>query len=245
VELIVLGSGGGWAHAGGAASGYLLCHEGFNLWIDAGTGTLANLQDHIPFEDVGAIVVSHRHFDHFLDLYPLFLARWYRKDGPKLSGLPLFAPPGMFEHALQLEPELPLTYDLNVVQPGESFHAGPFNILTAPMRHLVPTLGMRIEADGQALAYTADTGPTEELTALARGADVLLSEATWLDMPLTAGPFHMTPAEAGEHARRAEAARLVLTHLWPTYDRAAMAERAMDAFGEAVELAREGTVVEL
>lgn len=245
MELIILGSGGGWSHAGGAASGYLVRHDGFNLWVDAGTGTFANLQEHIPFEEVGAIIVSHRHFDHFLDLYPLFLARWYRKDGPRLSDLPLFAPPGMFEHALQLEPDLGLTFDLQVVRPGDSFHAGPFRVQTAPMRHPVPTLGMRIESDGHALAYTADTGPTEELTALARGADLMLSEATWLDLPPSAEPFHLTPAEAGAQAREAEAGRLVLTHLWPTYDRAAMFDRARESFGGEVTIAEEGTVVEL
>ena len=245
MELIVLGAGGGWAQAGGAASGYLVRHEGFNLWVDAGTGTMANLQEHIALEDIGAIVVSHRHFDHFLDLYPLFLARWYRKNGPRLSGLPLYAPPGMFDHALQLEADLPMAFDPNVVEPGDSFQAGPFRVRTAPMRHPVPTLGMRIEADGQLLAYTADTGPTEDLIGLARGADVLLSEATWLDLPPTAEPLHLTPAEAGEYARRAGAGRLVLTHLWPTYDRAAMTERAEGAFGEAVMLAEVGTKVEL
>lgn len=245
MEVVVLGTGGGWAKAGGAASGYLISQDGFNMWVDAGTGTMANLQRHIALEDVGAIVVSHRHFDHFLDLYPLFLARWYRKEGPRLSGLPLFAPPGMFEHALQLEEDLPLTFDPTVVEPGEEFHVGPFQVRTAPMRHPVPTLGMRIETDGRALAYSADTGPTVDLLALARDADVLLSEATWLDFPPNASPIHLTASEAGEHARDAGAGRLVLTHVWPTYDPMAIAERAEETFGEVVTVAREGAKVEV
>ena len=77
MELTVLGTGGGWAMANGAACGYLLQHDGFNLWVDAGTGTLANLQAHVAIPDVDAVVISHRHFDHFLDLYPYFLARYY------------------------------------------------------------------------------------------------------------------------------------------------------------------------
>src|SRR5205814_2160189 len=68
VKLTVLGSHGTWPRAGGAASGYLLSQDGFHLWLDAGTGTLAKLQEHVDPFGLGAVVVSHRHFDHFLDL---------------------------------------------------------------------------------------------------------------------------------------------------------------------------------
>src|SRR5437773_12378773 len=132
MELIVLGAGGGWAAAGGAASGYLVRHDGFTLWVDAGTGTLANLQEHAKLADVGAVVISHRHFDHFVDLYPYFLARCYPTSG-RLPVQPLFAPPGMFEHALQLEPQLTDAFDARVVEPGEDFEVGPFRVRTAPV----------------------------------------------------------------------------------------------------------------
>src|SRR5207249_3884612 len=98
MELVVLGAGGGWAGPRGAACGYLLSADGFNLWLDLGTGTMANLQEHVELVDVDAVAVSHRHFDHFLDMYPFYLARWYGTDLPPIE---LFAPPGMFEHALQ------------------------------------------------------------------------------------------------------------------------------------------------
>ena len=60
-----------------------------------------------------------------------------------------------------------------------------------------------IEADGEVLVYSADTGPSEELVQLARGAQVLLSEATWLERPQWAEDIHLTAAQAGEHAARA------------------------------------------
>src|SRR5437899_13048616 len=102
----------------------------------------------------------------------------------------------MCEHALQLEPELAGAFDAHVVELGSGFEVGPFSIRTAPMRHPVPTLGMRIEAGGTARAYSADTGPTEELVRLATGADLLLCEATWLAVPPAAGPFHLTRPHA-------------------------------------------------
>jgi ribonuclease BN (tRNA processing enzyme) len=239
MELVALGVGGGWARVGGAACGYLVRSDGFTLWIDAGTGTMANLQRYVELGDVDAVAVSHRHFDHFLDLYPYFLAM--RLDPERGSRkVPLFAPPGMFEHALQLEGDLGEVFDPHVVEPGATFEAGPFLLQTAPMRHPVPTLGMRIEASGAVLAYTADTGPCDEAVALARGADVLLSEATWLDPHDGIGPIHLTASEAGRQATQAGVARLVLTHIWPATDRDRVAERAAASFHGPVIVAEEG-----
>jgi ribonuclease BN (tRNA processing enzyme) len=240
VELIVLGAGGGWAAAGGAASGYLVRHEGFNVWVDQGNGTLANLQRHISFMDVHAVVVSHRHFDHFLDLYPFYLARWFRTER---RPLPLYAPPGMFEHALKLEPDLVQALVPSVVEPGQPFEVGPFRVDTAPMYHPVPTLGMRFQAGGATLAYSADTGPTDRLVELARGCDVLLAEATWMELPEGAEPMHMTPEEAGTAGRRAEVGRLVLSHIWPTNPIDQVQERAAAAFGGPVTVASVGLSV--
>jgi ribonuclease BN (tRNA processing enzyme) len=243
VELAVLGAGGGWARPGGAACGYLLQHDGFNLWIDAGTGTMANLQENIALLDVDAVAISHRHFDHFLDIYPFYLSRVFDPDRP--PALPLFAPPGMFEHALQLERQLAQVFTPQVIEPGSRFEAGPFTVRTARMRHQVPTLGMRIESDHGTLAYSADTGPTEDLVDLARGADLLLAEATWLTRQEGWDFIHMTAEEAGEMGRRAEVERLVLTHVWPMNDRGAVFEQASEAFGASVTLAEEGLRVDV
>ena len=245
MQLTILGSGGGWPRPGLAASGYLLRHEGFVLWLDAGTGTLANLQEHVELLDVDAVVVSHRHFDHFLDLYPYFLALWF--DQRRTHSIPLFAPPGMFEHAVQLEENLFEVFESRVVGPGDRRQIGPFDLRTAPMAHPVPTLGMRFEADGASLAYSADTGPSQELIQLAHGADLLLSEATWLrrppDVPMA---LHMTAQEAGEHARRAQVGALMLTHIWPANDRSVAVEEADRGFGsDPVLIADEGLVMDL
>ena len=240
MELVVLGAGGGWATARGAASGYLLRHDGFNVWVDQGNGTFANLQEHVGFMDVHAVVVSHRHFDHFLDLYPFYLARWFRTER---RPVPLYAPPGMFEHARKLEPELAGAFLSHEVEPGLPFEVGPFRVRTAPMRHPVPTLGMRFEADGSALAYSADTGPNDELVALAEGCAVLLAEATWMTLPEGAEPMHMTPEEAGAAARRAGVGRLVVSHVWPTNPMDQVLQRARRAFGGPVTLAEVGLKV--
>lgn len=244
MELVPLGVGGGWARPGGAASGYLLRHDSFNLWIDAGTGTMANLQRHVALDDVHAVAISHRHFDHFLDLYPFWLSRWWVDQG-RPKPLPLFAPPGLFEHVLQLEAKIGDAFQPHVVDPGKDFDVGPFRVRTAPMNHPVPTLGMRIEADGSALAYSADTGPADELVDISRDANVLLCEATWLDRREEWDPIHLTAAQAGEHAARAAVGRLVLTHIWPATDPLESELRARETFAGPVTRAQEGISVDI
>jgi ribonuclease BN (tRNA processing enzyme) len=245
VRLVILGSGGGWPRPNRPASGYLLTQDGFRVWLDAGTGTMAELQEHIELLDLDAVVISHKHFDHFLDIYPYFLSVWY--DERRTRKVPLYAPRRMFEHARKIEPHLDDVFESCPVRLGSAFEIGPFRVSTARMSHPVPTMGMRFETNGSALTYTADTGPSEEMVRLARGSDLLLSEATWLERPSTAPiELHMTAAEAGDHAHRAEAGTLMLTHIWPAADRGAAAEEADRTFGgEPVQLAEPGRTVDL
>ncbi len=248
MELIALGVGGSWSPAGGGTSGYLLREGGFSLLVDAGSGTLGRLQEEIRLADLGAVVVTHGHPDHFVDLYPLFYARHYGRQGP--PGLPLFAPTGFFELLGSLvSPEsragMQETFDVRTFEPGASFQVGPFTVGTRQMAHLgIPAAGYRFEANGSALAYSGDTGPTPELVELSRGADLLLCEATWQDGDDLL-PFHLSARQAGEHARAAGAARLVLTHLWPSLDPAGSQRQASEAFDGPVEVAVEGMRIRL
>jgi len=248
VELIVLGASGTWPTAGAATSGYLLRHQGFNLWVDAGSGTLANLQRHIPVSEIHAVLISHAHPDHFVDLYPCFYARHYGDLGE--PGLPVVVPTGFGEVLVRLMSEdgeslLRAAFDLREVGPGETFELGPFRVRTEPMAHLeLVALGFRVEAGAACLAYTGDTGSTPAIEDLARDADLLLSEATWQDddEPL---PFHLSARQAGAHARRAGAGRLVLTHIWPTRDPEVSRKQAADEFAGPIDLAIEGMRLEV
>lgn len=248
MELTVLGASGTWPTDGTATSGYLVRHEGFNLYMDAGTGTLANLQAHIPISEIHGIIISHAHPDHFVDLYPTFYARHYGSLGE--PGLPAFFP---VSFARKLEAVISedsraamrAAFDRRDVEPGGAFELGPFRIRTEPMEHLgLPALGFRIEAGGAVLAYTGDSGPTDAIVRLAAGADVLLSEATWQDhnVPL---PFHLSARQAGEHAARAGVGRLVLTHIWPTLDREVSRGQAAESFPGPIDLAVEGMCLEV
>lgn len=244
MELTVLGSDGTWPGAGGVASGYLIRHQDFRIWMDLGTGTMASLQEHVGLREIDAVVVSHVHADHFVDLFPYFYARRYGGEAPAPQ-IPVFAPTGTRERVRAMLSdsgweEFPAVFDLREIEPGTGFEVGPFRVRTEPMSHPIPTLGFRYETDGRVLAYSADTGPTPILVDLAKGADLLIAEATWLDDGIERPPgLHMSAREAGEHAAQAGAGRLVLTHIHPDVDRAASREEAAAAFdGPIADAAR-------
>jgi ribonuclease BN (tRNA processing enzyme) len=250
VRVTVLGSSGAYPAAGGAASGYLLEHDGFRLALDFGTGALSNLQRHMPHGELDAVVLSHEHMDHCLDLYPLFIARFFAAE--RLPSLPLWTPPGTFDRIAALENEegqsqMREVFDLHEVDAGTQFEVGPFGFATRLLPHWVPNSGMRISADGSVLCYTGDTGPSEEVEVIARDADLLIIEASWQDRDLQSGkqPFHLTARQGAEHAQRAGARRTLLSHFWPGSDRNVSREQAAEAYDGDLLLASEGMVVEV
>ena len=99
------------------------------------------------------------------------------------------------------------------IEPAEGaavFERGPFRVTASPVQHPVPTVGLRVEADGMTVAYSCDTAPCDAIERLARGADLLVHEATG-HLP----GVHSSAEEAAQCAARAGAARLVLVHLPP------------------------------
>jgi ribonuclease BN (tRNA processing enzyme) len=243
VELTVLGSSGTWPPAGGATCGYLLSHDGVHIWLDAGTGTFANLQQHIQINDIAAIVITHGHPDHFVDVVPAFYARYYGGLGE--SGLPFYAPEG-FTNVLSLlvsedgRDVMGEAYAFSTLRGGDSVQVGPFDVRAFEMRHVgVEALGYRIEAGGAVFAYTGDTGPSDTVVEMARDADVLMAEASYQDSSNLL-PFHLSARQAAEHAKAAGVGRLLLTHILPTLDPAVSLAEARSAFDGPVEIAEQG-----
>lgn len=248
MRLTVLGASGTWPNAGAATSGYLVQHDGFNLWVDAGTGTLANLQRHIALSEIDGILISHEHPDHFVDLYPCFYAWHYGELGK--PGLPVFVPTDFTQtlaDVVSIDSQVVMrsAFSFAEIAPGEGFELGPYRVKTEPMMHLgLPALGFRMETDGVVLAYTGDTGPTHAVERLARGADLLLSEATWQDREDLL-PFHLSARQAAVHAREAGVGGLVLTHVWPTLDTDVSKAQAAEEYLGPLDVAVEGASFEV
>ena len=249
MNVTVLGAHGTWPSAGGATSGHLIQQDESSLLVDLGTGCLANLQRHAGLFDVDAVVISHSHPDHLTDLYIYLMARMFSPERP--ARIPLILAPTVLDRFSPLlsddsaDMKVAEVFEIKVVEPFEEVHVGPFTIHTAPMAHSVPTFGVRVEAGGAALAYSADTGPAGEIVELSRRTDLLIAEATWQEDGAPRPPIHMTAREAGEVAERAGVDELMLTHIRPYLDRERSREEAAGAFGGEVLLATEGQSREL
>ncbi len=234
LRLTVLGCDGSYPGPGGACSGYLVQGGGVSLWLDAGSGTLANLQRYVRLQDVDAIVLSHEHADHWSDLDGFFVAVNYVLAG-WVRPVPVYAPAGVRKAAgFSSNREAPLVWC--DIAGGDAIDVGGLRLTFSRTDHPPETLATRIDGEGRSLGYSADTGSGWSLAALGSGLDLALCEATYLSSQEGNYP-HMSALQAGETARAAACARLLLTHLWPTVDRDAARLEAEAAFGQPVEVA--------
>ncbi|MGO9779453.1 MAG: MBL fold metallo-hydrolase [Streptosporangiaceae bacterium] len=243
MRLTIIGCSGSFPGPEGPASCYLLEAEGFRLLIDLGNGALGVLQRYIGLFDVDAICLSHLHADHCLDLTSYWVARQYAPGGPQ-PPIPVFGPAGTADrmaraYGLDPDPGMMEAFRFETLTAGRS-RIGPFLVTAARMNHPVETYGFRIEHGGRVLAYSADTGPCDGLTTLARRADLLLCEASFLDGPGLTGNLHLTARQAGEYADLAGVAHLVLTHLVPWNDKQQSFADASSAFHGKLSLAASG-----
>ena len=246
MRLTVLGACGAWPEPGQACSGFLLRHEDFRLVIDLGYATMPRMLTHVDAADVDAVFISHGHPDHCADLNPLLRAR--AMAGVRLPPLPVYAPAGALDAVLRLDRAETLagSYQVVDVEPGTSLEIGPFWAETRLLPHWLPDLGVRLAAGGAVLAYTGDTGPSDEVVNLAVGADLLLAEATYADLAPHDVSAHLSTARvAGRQAAAAGVRRLLLTHMWPGSDRSAFLAAAGAEYHGELRIAAPGLEAEI
>ncbi|HEV2761229.1 MAG TPA: MBL fold metallo-hydrolase [Acidimicrobiales bacterium] len=231
LSVTVLGCSGSYPGPGGACSGYLLDDGTTRIWLDAGSGTMANLQRHIGVEQLDAIVLSHEHPDHWSDLEGWRIVWRYRLE--RVTGFPVYAPAGL--RARTYEPESPALAWHDVTS-GDKVTVGTMDFTFSRTDHGPETLGMRVDAGGRSLGYSADTGPAWSLEALGPGLDLALCEAT-MTTEEEGTLQHLSARQAGATARAAGAGRLVLTHLWSEHDPEQSRREGSEAFGGPVEVA--------
>lgn len=248
MKLTVLGCSGTFPGPASPCSGYLVEHDGFRLVLDMGNGALGSLQRHAGLRDVDAVWISHLHADHCLDLVAWSYARRYHPAGVP-PALPVHGPPGLRERIAASYEGPPVdglgdVYEFVVVRPGSGV-LGPFEVTVARMNHPVEAFAVRLSAGGRSLVYSGDTASSEALVELARDCDLLLCEASWPSTPAPPPGIHLTGRGAGEHAARAGARRLVLTHLVPHCDPPGMLAEARSAYDGPLQLAAVDDVYQL
>ena len=246
MRLTVVGCSGTMPDADGPASSYLVESGGFRLLVDCGNGASGPVQRYAGLNELDAVLISHVHSDHCIDLVVFAFARRY---GTGVTGrLPVYGPAGLQRRLLGSDSDpggrLDDVYEFHDLTVGR-LSLGPFEIDLARMNHPVETFGMRIMADGASLTYSADTGQCAALVDLARQTDLLLCEAAFRDDPANPEGLHLNGRQAGEHAAAAGAKSLVLTHIPPWMDKQTSLADATAAYDGPVELARPGGTYDL
>lgn len=233
--------------ADGAQSGYLITHAGFTLLLDCGSGVFAKLRAWADPTAVDAVLISHLHADHVVDLLPFGFALATRLRGERPRRPPLWAPPGAaavfaaFAATLGMADQINDAFAVAEYDPAGRLELGPFTVSFCEVPHYIPSWACDLRADdGSRLTFGGDCGPNPAIVELARETDVLMLEATeGAGAHSGGGRFrgHLTAGEAGELALRAGARRLLLTHYSDTLDPGQLRAAAQAAFGNAVEMA--------
>ena len=252
-----MGCSGSFPGPDGPASCYLVEADGFRMLMDMGSGGLGAVQQYADLYAIDAILLSHLHADHCLDVCGYSVARTFHPDGRK-PRIPVYGPaqtgvrlgramaadPAADDAGTDTGDGIAGAFDFVTVTAG-AFEIGPLRVSAERMNHPVETYGYRLEYAGLSLAYSADTGPAEALVRLARDADVLLCEASFAEpgdgqdggLP---DNVHLTARQAAQHAARAGAGQLILTHLVPWNDRDQSLDQAGHAFDGPLALAAPG-----
>ena len=220
MRLTVVGSSASIPRPNRACSSYLIQAGNSSVVLDLGTGAFANLRPYVDYDGIDAIVITHMHADHFLDLVPLRYALTY---GPRRRKrkLAIYLPPGGVATLGRLTSAfadeggdfLSDVFELSTYDPAAELRIGSGRLRFAPTSHYIPAFAVRYEQDRCSVTYSADTAPDERVVALARGCDAFLCEATLLAGDRENGMRgHSSAFEAGGMAQAAGVRRLILTH---------------------------------
>lgn len=250
MEVTIVGCSGSFPGPDSPASCYLVsAHDGHRDWqivLDLGNGALGALQRHTDPLGLDAVLLSHLHPDHCLDLTGLYVMRTHHPSARPLERLPVYAPAGAAQrlaraHGVGGPSDVSDTYAFTEVVSEQAFSIGPFTIIPYAVAHPVPAFGFRVEAGGAVLAYTGDTDSCAQLTPLMTGANLVLADAAFLDGRDTVRGVHLSGSRAAQAALDAGgAARLMLTHIPPWNDPQVCRVQAEQVWTGTVELATPG-----
>ena len=219
MRLTVVGSGTSQPQPETPASGLLVETESTAILIDCGQGIIRELMATRDPRELDAIVIGHMHADHYIDLISLrYLLPW---EGVAGAHIPLLLPPGgkarldALAIAISERPHFfDDAYSVLEYDPAHRIHVGDLTIGFVPGQHYVPAWGAIVTGpDGARIAISGDTGPSDAFVEAARGADVVVAEATLVDSRFDdPRRGHLTAEEALDMANRAGAERVVLVH---------------------------------
>jgi ribonuclease BN (tRNA processing enzyme) len=248
MRLTVIGCSGSYPGPDSPASCYLLeADQDGRTWrilLDLGSGALGALHRYVDPLTIDAVLLSHLHADHCLDLTGYYVMRKYHPSGPQ-PRIPVWGPVGTADrmaraYDLPLQPGMNHEFDFRTWD-GPA-RIGPFAVEPVPVVHPVPAYGLRVSVGGAVVAYSGDTGPCPALDRVADGVDLFLAEASFREGDENPEGLHLTGTDCGAISSRAGAKSLVITHVPPWHDAKIALREASELYDGPVELARPGAV---
>jgi ribonuclease BN (tRNA processing enzyme) len=252
LTVTVLGFSGA-APLAGACPSYVVSDGDHTVLLDCGPGTLERLWRFRLLTELDAVVISHMHVDHVLDLVLIAGEVTRAMLGPERPAL--YLPTGGVDVLRRLDgatsgsvsetTRFHEAFELAEYRPEERLSVGGLRLDFAATAHRGLCCAARVSDGRVAVVYGADGSPSDAVASLAANADLLILEATYADDEASAAAQgHMTARQAGELAHGARAKRLMLTHLLPG-NHENLRVLAEEAFHGPVDLAREGLTVDL
>lgn len=255
MRVTIIGCSGSFPGPDSAASCYLVtAHDGEREWrvvLDLGSGALGPLQRHTDPLGLDAVLLSHLHPDHCLDLTGLHVMRTHHPTARPAGRLKVFAPAGAADrlaraHGVAGASDVQDTFSFPDLPAEQPFTIGPLTITAYPMSHPVPAYGFRVQAGSATLAYTGDTDTCDALTPLMQGADLVLADTAFVEGRDSTRGVHLTGKRAAEAAVLAGGVqRLMLTHIPAWNDPQVCRQEAALIWPRVVELATPGATIDL
>ncbi|MCE1180629.1 MAG: MBL fold metallo-hydrolase [Micrococcales bacterium] len=256
MRLTIVGCSGSFAGPESPASSYLVRADDsdgrtWSVVLDLGNGSLGALQRHVRPAELDAVLISHLHPDHCIDLTGLYVVRKYGPTGECLDRLPVHGPAGTAEQLAAayhgVGPEgMVAEFDFHTLADREPIVIGPFTITPVAVNHPVEAYGFRVEAEGSVLAYSGDTDACEALTPLFTGADLVLTDSAFVDGRDDIEGIHLSGSRAAQAAVDAGGVRrLMLTHIPAWNDPEVCRAQAAAVWPGEVELARPDATYEI
>ncbi|HYH93847.1 MAG TPA: MBL fold metallo-hydrolase [Candidatus Saccharimonadales bacterium] len=244
IRLDVLGAGPAYTdRAGATGAAYLVRLGSTAVLLDLGQGSFPRLAGLVEPSTLDAVIVSHLHPDHFIDLVVLrHYLRWQFKPVRRVR---VVAPAGLDTRLddLHAEPGFSAaSLDVEVLRPGV-LHIGDLEVQAARVTHTADSYGVRLApkgGDGAGLVYSGDCGRAGDLAALLRPGDTLLTEVSFGPGPVVPGAAHLDGPSVGGLAARTSPGRVLLTHLQMGFDEGATIASVTARFDGPVTMVHPG-----
>lgn len=263
MKLTVIGCSGSFPGPDSAASCYLVSAtdaEGrdWNLLLDLGNGSLGPLQRVLDPLSVDAVLLSHLHGDHMLDIAPLYVVLKYHPVHTRVEPMSIYGPEGTRDRIIGAagpstdDVELDRIYSVQAWVPDRAAEIGPFVVTASAVRHPVEAYALRVEGPSSSggsavITYSGDTDSCDGLDTAANGCDLFVVESAFTDGRDELRGVHMTGARAGEAIARSGTPLALVTHVPPWTDAEFVVACARDAAADhgsqaRIDLAKPGTV---